>query len=509
MKEIAGNLRRDVKDLLGESANIVTGLFKDGLCTVRGAANRWRNFTRDISGAFVSLFNSTNEALLPGLSPEQQPVVTVIESTDKNIPAGSRMTLSEAETRIGELNQRYWDSDEPERPVRVAIDYMLDGEVDRYWLPLRTGPGCGSLLEQMECHVDANLNRPEEVARLFEDAPAGLRELLHEQFGPQLHDDLEKLAGRVLTFFQQHHTITKLEQQFQTQAAAMPQKEKEKFLEYAKAAVMDLRKAANTSKTIAPAQERTAPVSSTPARDSDRPWQSVKVKLHQIKKERSIDILAFLEQVLLKNTRSYQSDFQYDIARLRDAALESDPERRTVYWMSRPAGTWLVTERDAFLRGSNGHTIWTHYAGEPKGIKAYRVAVTGGSRERPLGTVRKLNYGGNGLYRQAWGQCQTYRRQAPGGQWFFRLDSLGDGYTEADIQARLSAARSGEAPPPVPLGPPFCPAVQPLTPGWHTRQDPEAERLSCPLLQIPVSAGGHPETASQAPVCLPDGDHQI
>lgn len=108
--------------------------------------------------------------------------------------------------------------------------------------------------------------------------------------------------------------------------------------------------------------------------------------------EENIDILAFLEKVMLKNTHSYQSDFQYDIARLRDAALESDPERRTFYWMSRPAGTWLVTERDAFLRGSNGYTIWTHYAGEPKGIRAYRVAVTGGSRDRPLGTVRKLNY---------------------------------------------------------------------------------------------------------------------
>ena len=93
--------------------------------------------------------------------------------------------------------------------------------------------------------------------------------------------------------------------------------------------------------------------------------------------EESIDILAFLEQVMLENTRSYQSDFQYDIARLRDAALESDPERRTFYWMSRPAGTWLVTERDAFLRGSNGYTIWTHYAGEPKGIRAYRGAGSG------------------------------------------------------------------------------------------------------------------------------------
>lgn len=164
---------------------------------------------------------------------------------------------------------------------------MLDGEVDRYWLPLRTGPGCRSLLEQLAYHVETNLKHPEEAVRLFADAPAGLRELLHEQFGPQLHDGLEKLAGRVLTFFQQHHTITKLEQQFQTQAAAMPQKEKEKFLEYAKAAVTDLRKAANTSKTIAPAQERTAPVSPVPARCGDRPRQSVKVKLHQIKKERS------------------------------------------------------------------------------------------------------------------------------------------------------------------------------------------------------------------------------
>ncbi len=197
MKEIAGNLRRDVKDLLGESANIVTGLFKDGLCTVRGAANRWRNFTRDISGAFVSLFKSTNEALLPDLSPEQQPIVTVMESADEHLPVGARMTLSEAETRIGELNRDYWDSDEPERPVRVAIDYMLDGEVDRYWLPLCTGPGCRSLLEQMAYHVETNLKHPEEATQLFADAPAGLRELLHEQFGPQLHDDLEKLAGRV------------------------------------------------------------------------------------------------------------------------------------------------------------------------------------------------------------------------------------------------------------------------------------------------------------------------
>ena len=53
----------------------------------------------------------------------------------------------------------------------------------------------------------------------------------------------------------------------------------------------------------------------------------------------------------------------------------------------------------------------------------------------------------------------------PGGQRFFRLDGLEDGYTEADILARLSAVRSGEAPPPLSPGPSFCPILQPLTPG--------------------------------------------
>lgn len=95
-----------------------------------------------------------------------------MESMDENLPVGTRMTLSEAETRIGEL------SDEPKRPVRVTIDYMLDGEVDRYWLPLRTGPGCRSLLEQMAYHVETNLKHPEEATRLFADAPADLRKLI-------------------------------------------------------------------------------------------------------------------------------------------------------------------------------------------------------------------------------------------------------------------------------------------------------------------------------------------
>ena len=48
----------------------------------------------------------------------------------------------------------------------------------------------------------------------------------------------------------------------------------------------------------------------------------------------------------------------------------------------------------------------------------------------------------------------------PGGRRAFRLDSLGDGYTEADIRARLAAVRSGHTPPP--------PAPQPIVPKRYT-----------------------------------------
>lgn len=44
----------------------------------------------------------------------------------------------------------------------------------------------------------------------------------------------------------------------------------------------------------------------------------------------------------------------------------------------------------------------------------------------------------------------------PGGRRAFRLDSLGDGYTEANIRAQLAAVRSGDTPPP--------PAPQPIVP---------------------------------------------
>lgn len=105
-----------------------------------------------------------------------------------------------------------------------------------------------------------------------------------------------------------------------------------------------------------------------------------------------IKLIPFLEQVMEQATRHYKSDIQYDFMRLREAINEPDMEDRTFYWMARPNGTWLVRERDVFLRDSDGYLIWTHYAQNPEGIKAYRVVITGSRGDIPLGTASPFQY---------------------------------------------------------------------------------------------------------------------
>lgn len=110
--------------------------------------------------------------------------------------------------------------------------------------------------------------------------------------------------------------------------------------------------------------------------------------------EKKIDIIPFLAGIVAENTRSYQSDFTYDEARLTAAMLEPSQENRTFLWLSRPCGTWCFLEREVFIRESTAHIAWTHYDYDAAYIKAYRVIVAPG-REGAfvLGQVKPLNYG--------------------------------------------------------------------------------------------------------------------
>ena len=120
------------------------------------------------------------------------------------------------------------------------------------------------MLEQMEYHVKSCLHYPDSVPQDFYTASPGLGELLHEHFGPQLQEDLERLAGQVLGHFRQHCTIARLEEQFALQAQALPERDQRHFQESAKTAIVKLRRAANTGQAIEPVQEQTLRFMETP-----------------------------------------------------------------------------------------------------------------------------------------------------------------------------------------------------------------------------------------------------
>lgn len=108
--------------------------------------------------------------------------------------------------------------------------------------------------------------------------------------------------------------------------------------------------------------------------------------------QKNVDILAFLEKVMRRNTQHYQSDFQYDAEQITAAAQDQNMEERAFYWMSRPSGTWCVKEREVFIQESESHTIWTNYEGDADHIKAYRVVVSGHCEGVPVGDVFPINY---------------------------------------------------------------------------------------------------------------------
>ena len=85
----------------------------------------------------------------------------------------------------------------------------------------------------------------------------------------------------------------------------------------------------------------------------------------------------------------------------------------------------------------------------------------------------------------------------------FRLDSLGKGYTETELQDRLAAIRSGETPPPkvsisqpIPISPLLVPGRRYRVRGNVT---PQAKRFPCPLFQVSVFPESRPHSPPEEP----------
>lgn len=112
--------------------------------------------------------------------------------------------------------------------------------------------------------------------------------------------------------------------------------------------------------------------------------------------EKKLNILPILQEIVTEHTEIYQSDFLHDVDRLSAAMLDPVPENRVFLWMCRSCGTWLLGEREVYLRDTEAHNVWTHpdYIAQANQITAYRVTVFPGTPGPCImGSLQRLNYG--------------------------------------------------------------------------------------------------------------------
>lgn len=106
----------------------------------------------------------------------------------------------------------------------------------------------------------------------------------------------------------------------------------------------------------------------------------------------NVDVEACLRSIMERNTKHYQSDFEYDKEAFFKAARSDNREDKTLYWLSRESGTWCFKERDVFIRDSEAFHTWQYYKDSSDTILAYTVEITGMENGKAMGTLYTQDY---------------------------------------------------------------------------------------------------------------------
>ena len=108
----------------------------------------------------------------------------------------------------------------------------------------------------------------------------------------------------------------------------------------------------------------------------------------------NVDLLDTMACIVEAHTQYYKSDFYADdMKHLQEAAAEQTQDNKCFLWLCRTHGSWLLNERDAFIRRTFEHNTFTFYAANHiEGILAYVVEVTGGDGGKVTGNLYALNY---------------------------------------------------------------------------------------------------------------------
>ena len=123
-----------------------------------------------------------------------------------------------------------------------------------------------------------------------------------------------------------------------------------------------------------------------------------------MRKFENVDVVVALGAVVELNTEHYKSDFKYDIAQFKEAALNPDGENNHLLWLSRKSGTHCYPERDVYIKDTSAFNTWTGHAtflGQPgiyqsvivnDRILAFAVEVTGVENGRIKGNLHELDF---------------------------------------------------------------------------------------------------------------------
>lgn len=112
-----------------------------------------------------------------------------------------------------------------------------------------------------------------------------------------------------------------------------------------------------------------------------------------------VDILDFLGQVVELHTQHYKEDFDVDKELIQKVALSGEPEERRLLWMSRPCGTYCLSEREVYLQESNENKVWMFYHEQTNDpILAYALTLDGLQDGKVTGTIYPLDYPSHGTW---------------------------------------------------------------------------------------------------------------
>ena len=112
----------------------------------------------------------------------------------------------------------------------------------------------------------------------------------------------------------------------------------------------------------------------------------------QLYKYMDVDVIAFLEEKMLGNTKHFQSDFDIDKQMLNRLVMNPCKEDKTLLWLSRSHGTQCQREFEAFIKDTAAHNTWKYYVNSSEPIIAYAVELTGKENGIIRGNLYELDY---------------------------------------------------------------------------------------------------------------------